>query len=127
MEIYSKIFIDHFMNPRNVGEIKDADGTGIAENVDKSGKIVFYIKVRDKKLIEIKYKVLGCPSAISSSSLISEYCKNMLIEDALKINRDFLKKNLGNLPEDVFECAELSIVAFHDAIINYKKGGNYGN
>lgn len=127
MELYSKIFIDHFMNPRNVGEIKDADGTGIAENLDKSGKIIFYIKVSDEKLIEIKYKVLGCPSAISSSSLISEHCKNMLIEDALKINREFLKKTLGNLPEDVLECAELSIVAFHNAIINYKKGGNNGN
>lgn len=127
MEIYSKTFIDHFMNPKNIGEIEAADGIGIGENPDKSGKIIFYIKVKDNKLIEIKYKVLGCPSAISSSSLISEYCKNMLIENALKINKNFLKEKLGNLPEDVLECASLSIVAFQNAINNYKKGGNNGN
>jgi len=127
MEIYSKTFIDHFMNPKNIGEIEDADGIGVGENPDKSGKIIFYIKVKDNKLIEIKYKVLGCPSAISSSSLISEYCKNMLIENALKIDKNFLKENLGNLPEDVLECASLSIVAFQNAINNYKKGGNNGN
>jgi nitrogen fixation NifU-like protein len=127
MEIYSKTFIDHFMNPKNIGEIEDADGIGVGENPDKSGKIIFYIKVKDNKLIEIKYKVLGCPSAISSSSLISEYCKNMLIENALKIDKNFLKENLGNLPEDVLECASLSIVAFKNAINNYKKGGNNGN
>jgi len=127
MEIYSKTFIDHFMNPKNIGEIEDADGIGVGENPDKSGKIIFYIKVKDNKLIEIKYKVLGCPSAISSSSLISEYCNNMLIENALKIDKNFLKENLGNLPEDVLECASLSMVAFQNAINNYKKGGNNGN
>ncbi len=127
MEIYSKTFIDHFMNPRNVGEIENADGIGIGENPQKSGKIVFYIKVKDNKLIDIKYKVLGCPSAISSSSLISEFFKNKLIENALKIDTNFLKENLGNLPEDVIECAKLSIVAFQNAILDYKKGGNNGN
>ncbi|HOK18574.1 MAG TPA: iron-sulfur cluster assembly scaffold protein [Caldisericia bacterium] len=127
MEIYSKTFIDHFMNPRNVGEIEDADGIGIGENPQKSGKIVFYIKVKDNKLIDIKYKVLGCPSAISSSSLISEFFRDKLIENALKIDTNFLKENLGNLPEDVLECAKLSIAAFQNAILNYKKGGNYDN
>jgi len=127
MEIYSKTFIDHFMNPRNVGEIENADGIGIGENPQKSGKIVFYIKVKDNKLINIKYKVLGCPSAISSSSLISEFFKDKLIENALKIDTNFLKENLGNLPEDVIECAKLSIVAFQNAILDYKKGGNNGN
>ncbi|HQJ57107.1 MAG: iron-sulfur cluster assembly scaffold protein [Caldisericia bacterium] len=127
MEIYSKTFIDHFMNPRNVGEIENADGIGIGENPQKSGKIVFYIKVKDNKLIDIKYKVLGCPSAISSSSLISEFFKDKLIENALKIDTNFLKENLGNLPEDVIECAKLSIVAFQNAILDYKKGGNNGN
>ncbi|HPB34696.1 MAG TPA: iron-sulfur cluster assembly scaffold protein, partial [Caldisericia bacterium] len=116
MEIYSKTFIDHFMNPRNVGEIENADGIGIGENPQKGGKIVFYIKVKDNKLIDIKYKVLGCPSAISSSSLISEFFKDKLIENALKIDTNFLKENLGNLPEDVIECAKLSIVAFQNAI-----------
>ncbi|HOC52864.1 MAG TPA: iron-sulfur cluster assembly scaffold protein [Caldisericia bacterium] len=127
MEIYSKTFIDHFMNPRNVGEIENADGIGIGENPQKGGKIVFYIKVKDNKLIDIKYKVLGCPSAISSSSLISEFFKDKLIENALKIDTNFLKENLGNLPEDVIECAKLSIVAFQNAILDYKKGGNNGN
>lgn len=127
MEIYSKVFIDHFMNPRNVGEIKDADGVGIGENLERGGKIIFYIKVKDNKLIDIKYKVLGCPSAISSSSIISEKCLGMKIEEALKINFNFLKENLGNLPQDVVECANLSIVAFQNAILNYKKGGNHGN
>ena len=127
MEIYSKTFIDHFMNPRNVGEIENADGIGIGENPQKSGKIVFYIKVKDNKLINIKYKVLGCPSAISSSSLISEFFRDKLIENALKIDTNFLKENLGNLPEDVIECAKLSIVAFQNAILDYKKGGNNGN
>jgi len=127
LEIYSKTFIDHFMNPRNVGEIEDADGIGISESPEKSGKIIFYIKVKDNILIDIKYKVIGCPSAITSSSLISESFKDKSIDDALKIDTNFLKDNLGNLPEDVLECAKLSIVSFRNAIKTYKKGGSDGN
>lgn len=127
MEIYSKKFIDHFMNPRNVGEIEDADGIGISESPEKSGKIIFYIKVKDNILIDIKYKVIGCPSAITSSSLISESFKDKSIDDALKIDTNFLKDNLGNLPKDVLECAKLSIVSFRNAIKTYKKGGSNGN
>ncbi|MGB9843639.1 MAG: iron-sulfur cluster assembly scaffold protein [Caldisericia bacterium] len=127
MEIYSKTFIDHFMNPRNVGEIEDADGIGISESPERSGKIIFYIKVKNNILIDIKYKVLGCPSAITSSSLISESFKDKSIDDALKIDKNFLKENLGNLPEDVLECAKLSIDSFQNAIKTYKKGGRNGN
>ncbi len=123
MEIYSKTFIDHFMNPRNVGEIENADGVGVGENIDKGGKIIFYIKIQNNVLVDIKYKVLGCPSAISSSSLISENFKDKTIDESLKIDIDYLKKELGNLPQDVLECANLAIIAFHNAIFSYKKGG----
>lgn len=79
METYSKEFLNHFLNPRNVGEIPNPDIVGIAEKQERGGKVVFYIKLKKDKIVEIKYKVLGCPAAISASSIISEKCLNQTI------------------------------------------------
>lgn len=115
------------MNPKNVGELEDADGIGVAENREAGGKAVFYIKVKDNIIKDIKYKILGCPSAISSASLISVSFVDKSVEEASIVDKNFLIKNLGNLPDDVLECANLSIIAFINSINNYKLGGNYGN
>lgn len=121
MHIYGEKFIDHFLNPRNVGEIENPDSIGVVEEEKGGGKIIFYIKVNGEKLSEIKYKIYGCPSAISSASLISESFIGTKLEDALKIDLNFLKNNFGDLPQDILDCGNLSIEAFKNAIINFFK------
>lgn len=119
MNIFSETFIDHFLNPRNVGEIDNPDSIGIIEEEKSGGKVIFYIKVKNKKLIDIKYKILGCPSAISSASLISESFKDKTIDECLQIDINFLKEKFGDLPQDILNCGNLSIEAFKNAIINF--------
>lgn len=119
MNIFSDTFIDHFLNPRNVGEIDNPDSVGIIEDEKSGGKVIFYIKIYDGKLIDIKYKILGCPSAISSASLISESFKNKSINECIKIDINFLKEKFGNLPQDILDCGNLSIEAFKKAIFSF--------
>ncbi|MCX8094601.1 MAG: iron-sulfur cluster assembly scaffold protein [Caldisericia bacterium] len=125
MNIFSDKFIDHFLNPRNVGELENPDSIGEVEEEKSGGKVIFYIKIKDGKLIDIKYKILGCPSAISSASIISENFINSKLEDCLNLDINFLKENFGNLPNDILNCGNLSIEAFKKAVINYleAKGG----
>ncbi len=119
MIIFNDTFIDHFLNPRNVGEIENPDSIGIIEEEKSGGKVIFYIKVKDKKLVDIKYKILGCPSAISSASLISESFIDKTIDECLQIDTNFLKEKFGDLPQDILNCGNLSIEAFKNAIINF--------
>lgn len=121
MQIFSEKFIDHFLNPRNVGEIENPDTIGEVEEEKSNGKVIFYIKIKENKIFDIKYKIFGCPSAISSASLISETFKGKTIEDCLNIDLNFLKENFGDLPQDVLNCGNLSIMAFKKAILNFLK------
>ncbi|MDI6861292.1 MAG: iron-sulfur cluster assembly scaffold protein [Caldisericia bacterium] len=121
MYLFGEKFVDHFLNPRNVGEIENPDSIGIVEEEKGGGKIIFYIKVNGDRIIDIKYKILGCPSAISSASLISESFIGATLEECLKIDINFLKNNFGDLSQDVLYCGNLSIEAFKNAIINFLK------
>lgn len=121
MNIFGEKFIEHFLNPRNVGEIENPDSVGIFEDEKSGGKIVFYLKINNRELEDIKYKIVGCPSAISSASLISEKFIGKKIEDCLNLDLKFLKENFGELPEDVLNCGEFAIEAFKNAIFNFLK------
>ncbi|MBC8389279.1 MAG: iron-sulfur cluster assembly scaffold protein [Actinobacteria bacterium] len=90
---YSKRVMEHFMNPRNVGEIKDADGIGEIGNPVCGDMMSFYIKVKDNKLEDIKFKTFGCGAAIAVSSMVSEAAKGKTLDEALRItNKDIAKK-----------------------------------
>jgi len=117
---YSEKVMDHFQNPRNVGEIKDADGIGEVGNPVCGDMMTFYIKVKDNKLEDVKFKTFGCGAAIAVSSMVSELAKGKTIDEALKITNDSVAKELGGLPPNKMHCSNLGADALHKAIENYK-------
>jgi nitrogen fixation protein NifU and related proteins len=128
MPFYSEKVLDHFQNPRNVGDIKDADGVGEVGNPVCGDMMTFYVKVKDNVLQDVKFKTFGCGAAIAVSSMGSEMAKGKTIEDALKITNDLVAKELGGLPPNKIHCSNLGATALHKAIENYlaKKGSSSG-
>lgn len=117
--MYSEKVMDHFMNPRNVGEIKDADGVGTVGNPVCGDMMTFYIKVNDNRIEDVKFKTFGCGAAIAVSSMISEMAKGKTIEEALKITNRDVASELGGLPAQKMHCSNLGADALHKAIENY--------
>jgi nitrogen fixation NifU-like protein len=118
-DMYSEKVMDHFMNPRNVGEIKDADGEGTVGNPVCGDMMTFYIKVNGDRLEDIKFKTFGCGAAIAVSSMISEMAKGKTIEEALKITNKNVADELGGLPSNKMHCSNLGADALHKAIEDY--------
>lgn len=113
--------MEHFMSPRNVGEIKDADGIGEVGNPVCGDMMTFYIKVKDNKIEDVKFKTFGCGAAIAVSSMVSEMAKGKTLDEALKISNKNVAKELGGLPKNKLHCSNLGADALHKAIENYKK------
>lgn len=118
--IYSEKVMEHFKNPRNVGEIPDADGIGEVGNPVCGDMMTFYIKVKDNRLVDIKFKTFGCGAAIAVSSIVTEIAMGKTLEEALKINRQDVAKELGGLPPNKMHCSNLGADALHKAIEDYK-------
>lgn len=119
--MYSEKVMDHFTNPRNVGEIKDADGIGEVGNA-KCGDIMrMYLKIEDDKIIDIKFKTFGCGSAIASSSMATELIKGKTIEDALKITNKAVAEALDGLPPVKMHCSVLAEEAIKAALKDYSE------
>lgn len=117
--MYTEIVMDHFMNPRNVGEIENADGIGEVGNV-KCGDIMrIYIKVEDEKIIDIKFKTFGCGSAIAASSVATEIIMGLTVEEALKVTNKQVVDALGGLPPVKIHCSVLAEQALKAAIYDY--------
>jgi nitrogen fixation NifU-like protein len=125
MPVYNEKVMDHFMNPRNVGEIKDPDGVGEEGNPVCGDMMTFYIKVKDDKLDDVKFKTFGCGAAIAVSSMVSEMAKGKTLDEALKITPQSVADQLEGLPKNKFHCSNLGAQALHKAIEDYrnKKGG----
>jgi len=121
MVAYSKEVMDHFSAPRNVGEIKNADGMGEIGNPTCGDMMTFYIKVKDNILADIKFKTFGCGAAIAVSSMVSEMAKGKTLDEALKITNKDVAKELGGLPKNKLHCSNLGADALHAAIEDYKK------
>jgi len=119
--VYSEKVMDHFMNPRNMGEIADADGVGTVGNPVCGDLMTVYIKVKDSKLEDVKFKTFGCGAAIATSSMITELAKGKTIEEALTITRGDVADSLGGLPPVKMHCSNLAADALHAAIEDYKK------
>jgi nitrogen fixation NifU-like protein len=113
--------MDHFMNPRNMGEIADADGVGTVGNPVCGDLMTVYIKVKDSKLEDVKFKTFGCGAAIATSSMITELAKGKTLEEALNITRGDVAESLGGLPPVKMHCSNLAADALHAAIEDYKK------
>lgn len=121
MPMYSEKVMEHFKNPRNVGEIKDADGVGEVGNPVCGDMMTFYIKVKDEKLDDVKFKTFGCGAAIAVSSMVSEMAKGKTIDEAMKITKESVAKELGGLPPNKMHCSNLGADALHNAIDDYLK------
>ena len=121
MVMYGKKVMDHFMSPRNVGEIKDADGKGEVGNPVCGDIMTFYIKVKDNKIVDVKFKTFGCGAAIAVSSMVSEMAKGKTVDKALKITNKNVAKELGGLPKNKLHCSNLGADALHKAIEDYLK------
>ena len=119
MFTYSDKVMDHFSKPRNVGEIKDADGVGEIGNPTCGDMMTFYIKVKDNIIDDVKFKTFGCGAAIAVSSMVSEMAIGKTVDDALKISNKDVAEELGGLPKNKLHCSNLGADALHKAIENY--------
>jgi nitrogen fixation protein NifU and related proteins len=120
MPVYSEKVMDHFTNPRNVGEIENADGIGEEGNPVCGDMMTFYIKVKDNRLEDVKFKTFGCGAAIAVSSMVSEMAKGKTLEEAMKITPKSVADELEGLPKNKFHCSNLGAQALHKAIEDYQ-------
>jgi nitrogen fixation NifU-like protein len=118
--MYSKKVMDHFTNPRNVGEIADADGIGEEGNPTCGDMMQIFIKVEDDKIVDCKFKTFGCGAAIAVSSMVTEMVIGKTLDEALKITKQSVADELDGLPAQKMHCSNLGADALHKAIENYK-------
>ena len=126
--MYNEKVMDHFANPRNVGEIPDADGVGTVGNAVCGDIMQMYIKVKNDIIEDIKFKTFGCGAAIATSSMATEMVKGKSIDEALKLSNKQIAEALGGLPPVKMRCSVLAADALREAINDYKKkvGSNVG-
>lgn len=119
MPVYGDKVMDHFMHPRNVGEIENPDGVGDVGNPVCGDMMSFYIKVKDNRLVDIKFKTFGCGAAIAVSSIVTEMAMGKTLEEAMAISNRLVAQELGGLPQNKLHCSNLGADALHNAIKNY--------
>jgi nitrogen fixation NifU-like protein len=119
--MYSQKVLEHFKNPRNMGEISDADGVGTVGNPVCGDMMTIYIKVKENRIADIKFKTFGCGAAIATSSMVTELAKGKTLEEALKITRKDVADALEGLPPVKMHCSNLAADALHAAIEDYYK------
>ncbi len=119
MPLYSEKVMDHFTNPRNVGEIEDADGIGEVGNPVCGDMMTFYIKVKDEHLEDVKFKTFGCGAAIAVSSITSEMAMGKSLEEAAKITPSLVAQQLDGLPKNKLHCSNLGAQALQKALRDY--------
>jgi len=118
--MYSDKVMEHFLNPRNVGSIEDADGVGEVGNPVCGDMMTFYIKVENGRLTDVKYKTFGCVAAIAVSSMVSEMTKGKTLKQAKTITRKAVAEALDDLPKEKMHCSNLGAEALAAAIRNYE-------
>ncbi len=118
--MYSEKVMDHFNNPRNVGEIPDADGIGSEGNPVCGDMMKIFIKVDENKITDIKFKTFGCGAAIAVSSMITEMAKGKTLDEALAITKESVAEALDGLPAQKQHCSNLGADALHKAIEDYR-------
>ena len=118
---YSEKVLDHFRNPRNVGELENPDGVGVEGNPVCGDLMEIHINVEDDRITDIRFKTFGCGSAIATSSMVTELAKGMTLDEALEITRQTVADELDGLPPQKMHCSNLAADALHKAIEDYRK------
>ncbi|ACI19665.1 Fe-S cluster assembly scaffold protein NifU [Dictyoglomus thermophilum] len=117
--MYSEKVLEHFMNPRNVGEIENADGVAQVGNPKCGDVMKMYLKIENGVIVDVKFKTLGCGAAIATSSIATEMIKGKTIEEALKITNKAVTEALDGLPPNKLHCSVLAEEAIKAAIEDY--------
>ncbi|MBU1726272.1 MAG: Fe-S cluster assembly scaffold protein NifU [Candidatus Omnitrophica bacterium] len=118
---YSEKVMDHFTNPRNVGEIPDASGVGTVGNPICGDVMKMFIKIDNGIIVDAKFKTFGCGAAVATSSMVTEMVKGKSIEEALKISNKAVAEALGGLPPIKMHCSVLAEEALRSALADYYK------
>ncbi|WP_055667968.1 Fe-S cluster assembly scaffold protein NifU [Desnuesiella massiliensis] len=119
--MYSDKVMEHFRNPRNVGEISDANGVGEVGNAKCGDIMKIYLKVEDNVIKDVKFKTFGCGSAIASSSMATELIKGRTLDEAWSLTNKAVAEALDGLPPVKMHCSVLAEEAIHKAINNYRE------
>jgi nitrogen fixation NifU-like protein len=119
--MYSDKVMDHFSNPRNVGEIDNADGVGEVGNASCGDIMKIFLKVENNVIKDIKFKTFGCGAAIATSSMVTEMAMGKSIDEALELTNAAVAEALDGLPTQKMHCSNLAADALHEAIKNYKE------
>ena len=118
---YGEKVMDHFLHPRNVGEIPGASGVGNVGNPICGDVMRMYLKIKDNAIVDVKFKTFGCGAAISTSSMVTEMVKGKTVEEALKVTNKMVAEALGGLPPVKLHCSVLAEEALKAAIDDYRK------
>lgn len=113
--------MEHFTHPQNVGKIEDYDGIGIVGNPKCGDTMEITLKIKDDKIEDIKFRTFGCASAIATSSVTTVMAKGMTLDEAMKLTRNDVAKELDGLPPHKMHCSNLAADALHKAIENYRE------
>ena len=119
--MYSEKVMDHFTNPRNAGDLPEADGIGEVGNPVCGDMMTFYIKVQDNKISDVRFKTFGCVAAISVSSMVSEMAIGKTLKEARLITNKSVADALDGLPKEKLHCSNLGAEALAKAIADYEK------
>jgi len=118
--MYTEKVMDHFSNPRNIGEIENADGLGEVGNPVCGDMMSFYINVKNNKIVDIKFKTFGCVAAIAVSSMVTEMAMGKTLDEAKKITKKSVAESLDGLPKQKMHCSNLGADALAKAIEDYE-------
>lgn len=118
---YTQAVMDHFQNPRNVGEVENCDGRGEVGNPTCGDMMRITIAVRDGVITDCRFKTLGCGAAIATSSITTEMAKGLTLDEAMQLTREQVAEALGGLPPEKMHCSNLAADGLHAAVEDYRK------
>lgn len=130
--MYNDTVLDHFSNPRNIGEIAGADGIGTVGNPIDGDRITIYVKIKDNRLTDVKAKTFGCAAAIAASSMVTVMAMGKTVTEALKLTNQAVAAALDGLPPKKIKCSNIAADALHNAIADHlaklgSKGGSFSD